>query len=71
MRDAKGAQPILDKQKNSKGNKSVRRMKGHASAQDIINEIYEMKLFQLLNESSKGTAGNHLHRATERREAEK
>ena len=34
-----------------------RRQKGHASAQDSINEIYEMKLFQLLNESAKGMAG--------------
>lgn len=68
LRDSKGTQPIFEKSGNTK---SVRRMKGQAGAQDVINEIYEMKLFQLLNESSKGATGGRGRRAAERREIEK
>ena len=46
----------------------MRRQKGQALAQDSINEIYEMKLFQLLNESAKNMEGGRGRRASERRE---
>ena len=68
MRHSKEAMPITDEATTYK---EIRRQKGQAGAQEVINEIYEMKLFQLLNESAKGLAGGRGRRAAERREVEK
>ena len=43
-------------------NEEHRRAKGRNDAQQTITEIYDTKLFQMLNESAKGLAGSRGHR---------
>ena len=68
IRHSKEAIPITDEVTHYK---DIRRQKGQTGAQEVINEIYEMKLFQLLNESAKGLSGGRGRRAAERREVKK
>ena len=68
IRHSKEAMPITDEVTHYK---DIRRQKGQTGAQEVINEIYEMKLFQLLNESAKGLSGGRGRRAAERREINK
>ena len=42
-----------------------RRAKGRNDAQQTIAEIYDTKLFQMLNESAKGLTGSRGHRIAE------
>ena len=52
-------------------NEEHRRAKGRNDAQQTITEIYDTKLFQMLNESAKGLAGSRGHRIAENNLMEK
>jgi len=50
--------------------KEYRHGKGRTEAKELINEIYDTRLFQLLNESAKGLTGARGRRMAENREVE-
>lgn len=50
--------------------KEYRHDKGRTEAKEMINEIYDTRLFQLLNESAKGLTGARGRRMAENREVE-
>ena len=50
--------------------KEYRHNKGRTEAKESINEIYDTRLFQLLNESAKGLTGARGRRIAENREVE-
>lgn len=50
--------------------KESRSTRGRAQANELINEIYNTKLFLLLNESAKGLIGSRARRMVEKNELE-
>ena len=51
--------------------KQYRTNKGRSDAKELINQIYDTRLFQLLNESAKGLTGARGRRMAENRAVEK